>query len=102
MQEAMRALRDKIAVGWSVFIVDHRSANEGRTGVVTKVEDIGVEVLVRRPWESQGRKFPTTWMFWAGSDREATGTVVRVYRTPPEHTGLPRVLVLTYVFEPPR
>lgn len=102
MQEAMRALRDKIQVGWTVFVVDHRDFNESRTGVVTKVEDSGAEICVRKPWESQGRTFPTTWVSWTGSDREAKYTIVRVYQTPPKGSDKSRVLALTYVFEPPR
>lgn len=98
----MSDLRSEITEGWKVKIIDHDYGANGRDDVtVTEVTDEGLTLTAKRPWTSQGRSFRTMDFTWAG-DREIDGRTVRLYRTPPAHTGKPRVLIKTFEFAPPR
>lgn len=101
--EAMAALRSEITTGWRVQIVNHDYIADSRDDVtVTSVHDDGTMVLTpRKPWASQGRKFPHMSFAWTG-DLEVNGRTVRLYHTPPPHTGKSRRLIKTFVFTPPR
>lgn len=97
----MAALRAEITVGWTVKIIDHDYLNDSRDDVtVTEVHEDGLTLHAKRAWSSQGRKFPTMRYGWGG-DREVTGRTVRLYHTPPPHTGKSRRLIKTFVFAPP-
>jgi hypothetical protein len=61
----------------------------------------GLVLTPRKPWASQGRKFPTMNFTWDG-DRVIDGNRVRLFHTPPRHTGKTRRLIKTFVFSPPR
>lgn len=95
-------LRNEITPGWTVKITDHDYLNDSRDDVtVHLVESDGSLILrAKRPWSSQGRKFTNMIFEWDG-DREVSGRTVRLYHTPPPHTGKSRRLVKTYEFAPP-
>lgn len=99
--EAMAALRAEIAEGWTVRITDHDYLNDSRDDVtVTEVHQNGLILTPKQGWSSQGRGFSSTAFTWDG-DMEVTGRTVRLYRTPPPHTGKSRRLIKTYTFTPP-
>lgn len=98
-------LRDEITVGWTVKITDHDYLNNSRDRVtVTTVTDNGLTLTPKRPWSSQGRRYPTMHFTWDdnGDRHEIDGHTVRLYRTPPPHTGKSRRLIKTFEFAPPR
>lgn len=100
--EALAALKAEITVGWRVKIIDHDNIADSRDEVtVTEVHDNHLVLRSKRPWSSQGRSFPTMDFRWIG-DEEADGRTVRLYTTPPPHTGKPRRLIKTFVFTPPK
>lgn len=103
MSEAVQELRAKVQVGWRVKIVDHDYLNDSRDDVlVTEVRDNGVVLTPKKPWTSQGRKFPFMVLDdWDGEEAEVDGMRIRIFHTPPERTGKPRRLVKTFVFIPP-
>lgn len=102
---ALAALREQITTGWTVditggYLVDDR---EG-----ARVEQGPNDTLIfrpRRPWSSQGRKFPTMTFTWDG-DMEADGHTVRLYHTATGTTSRSwkgqRQVVRTFRFHPPR
>lgn len=104
--EALATLRSQITVGWKVKITDHDYLNDSRDDVtVTAVHDDAHILTPRRPWSSQGRKFPHMSFTWSG-DLEVDGRTVRLYRTATSITSRSypgqRQLVKTFVFTPPR
>lgn len=99
--DPLTALRAEITAGWTVDITDHDYLGDSREGArVDQVTDDGLIIRPRHPWSSQGRSFPFTSFTWDG-DREADGHTVRLYHTPPPHTGKSRRLIKTYRFRPP-
>lgn len=100
--EALAALRAEITVGWTATITDHDYGNDSRDDVtVSAVREDHLILRPKRPWSSQGRSFPTMTVRWDG-DREVSGRTVRLYHTPPPHTGKSRRLIKTFTFAPPR
>ena len=100
--EALTALRAEIIAGWRVKITDHDHLNDSRDEVtVIEVRYNRLILRPKRPWSSQGRSFPTMDFLWGG-DKEAVGNTVRLYHTPPPHTGKPRRLIKTFEFFPPK
>ena len=99
----MDRLRIEIEVGWKVRIIDHDHASEGRDDVtVTEVTADGATLTPKRPWTSQGRRLETMRFRWNTGDRVIQGRTMWFYYTPAPHTGKPRRLVKTFIFEPPR
>lgn len=100
--EALAALKAEITVGWRVKITDHDYLNDSRDDV-TVTEVVGDEMILRprESWSSQGRKFPIMSFTW-DTDMEVDGRTVRLYHTPPPHTGKSRRLLKTFVFTPPK
>lgn len=102
--DRIAALATEIATGWTVDITDHDYLNDSRDGA--RVEKVTDNILVLRPrhaWSSQGRKFPQMNFTWDATDLEVQedGHTVRLYRTPPPHTGKSRRLIKTFRFHPP-
>lgn len=98
---AEAVLRAEITVGWTVRITDFDYLAGSRDDVtVTAVHASGLTLRTKRPWSSQGRRFPTMNFTWDG-DRRVTGRKVNLYHTPPPHTGRSRRLTKTFVFSPP-
>ncbi|MFK0179644.1 hypothetical protein ACIQVR_27160 [Streptomyces xanthochromogenes] len=96
----MQKLRNAIQDGWIVHITDHDYLDDSRDAVVENVTSSGMTLRLSKPWTSQGRKFPTMEFSWDG-DRSVEGTTVRLYHTPPRHTGKSRRLIKTFEFTPP-
>lgn len=109
---ALDTLRAEVTVGWRVKIINHDYINDSRDAVtVIAVSDEGVTLKPKHPWSSQGRSFPTMNFTWredeeetvtGRNDQEVDGRTVRLYHTPPPHTGKSRRLIKTFVFSPPR
>lgn len=100
--EALSVLRAEITVGWCVKIIDHDYIADSRDNVtVTAVHDNHLVLRPKRAWSSQGRGFQTMHFTWDG-DMEADGRTVRLYHTPPPHTGKSRRLIKTFIFTPPK
>lgn len=100
--DALAVLRAAITPGWTVDIIDHDYMPDSRSAV--RVDRVSADRLILRPalpWSSQGRKYPTMSLTW-DSDLVADGYTVRLYRTPPPHTGKSRRVVKTFTFHPPR
>lgn len=98
----MDALREQIKPGWTVKIIDHDYGNDSRDDVtVEQVASWGMTLRPKKPWSSQGRSFPTMTFPWNGEGKEVSGLCVRLYHTPPPHTGKSRRLVKAFVFSPP-
>lgn len=96
------ALSAEITTGWTVDITDHDYLADSREGAtVERIIDGDLILKARRPWHSQGRSFPHMSFTWTG-DLEVDGHTVRLYRTPPPHTGKSRRLVKTFRFHPPK
>lgn len=99
---ALAALRREITTDWTVVITDHEHSLESRDLVaVTEVREHSLTLVPARPWLSQGRKFPFMIFAWDDPDMEVTRRTVRLYHTPPPHTGKYRRLIKTLVFYPP-
>lgn len=99
--DALTTLRSEITAGWTVTITDHDYCNNSRDNVtVSAVHQNGVILTPEKGWSSQGRGFSSTAFTWDG-DMEVTGRIVRLYHTPPPHTGKSRRLIKTFVFTPP-
>jgi len=95
------ALAAEVQVGWTVDITDHDHLADSREGAaVERIIDGDLILKARRPWNSQGRSFPHMSFTWTG-DLEADGHTVRLYHTPPPHTGKSRRLIKTFRFHPP-
>lgn len=102
--EALAVLRSEIAVGWRVKITDHDYLNDSRDDVtVTEVQNDHLILCPKRAWSSQGRRYPTMMFSWDDDDddQEVDGRVIRLYHTPPPHTGKSRRLIKTFTFAPP-
>lgn len=100
---ALEDLAKEIQPGWRVDITDHDYIADSRDDAeVTTVRENAVELTPKRPWSSQGRNFSSTILTWDDKDAEVSGRTVRLYHTPPPHTGKARRLITTYTFKPPR
>lgn len=100
--EALAALKAEIAEGWQVKIINHDYITDSRDNVtVTEVGEDGLRLAAKPGWSSQGRGFRHMDFTWGG-DTEVTGRSVRLFHTPPPHTGKSRRLVKTFTFSPPR
>lgn len=98
----LEKLQAEVQVGWTVKIVDHDHLNDSRDDVtVDEVRPDGLTLRAKKPWSSQGRKYPTMNFTWANKD-EVDGHRVRLYHTPPARTGKARRLIKTFVFTPPK
>lgn len=98
-------LASEIQKGWRVKIIDHDYLNDSRDDVeVTSVYEDRVVLTSKRFWHSQERRFTTTVLGWRvdPASMEVEGRTVRIYHTPPPHTGKSRRLIKTYIFMPPR
>lgn len=100
--EALETLRREITAGWKVEITDHDYLSDSRDNV-TVIEVRANHMILRpnQPWSSQGVKRTTMTFTWGG-DQVVDGRTVRLYHTPPPHTGKSRRLVKTFVFSPPK
>ena len=100
---ALDTLKAEITAGWRVKITDHDYISDSRDDVtVTEVSEDGSLMLTpKRPWSSQGGTLTFMWFTWSG-DKEVTGRKVRLYHTPPPHTGKSRRLIKTFIFSPPK
>lgn len=103
MSVSLRKLYTDIRPGWTVKIINHDHLSDSRDDVTVHVVQVDGSLILRtgRPWSSQGRKFTNMLFTWSG-DRVITGRTVRLYHTPPPHTGKSRRLIKTFVFTPPR
>jgi hypothetical protein len=98
----LEKLMDSVEVGWKVRIIDHDLASESREDcTVTEVSSGGWVITPKNPWGSQGRKF-TSVLVTLNGDVSVKGFTLSLYRTPPAHTGKPRVIARSYIFEAPR
>lgn len=99
--EALAALRSEIIAGWRVKIIDFDYINDSRDDVT--VIEVRADHLILRSkegWASQERGFPAMTFSWGG-DMQVDGRVIRLYHTPPPHTGKSRRLIKTFAFAPP-
>lgn len=107
MHLALTNLAAQVTTGWTVDITDHFNLSECRDGAAVEVDGDRLTFRPRKPWASQGRKFPTMSLTWWDADRdiEVNGPEVRVYRTATGTTSRSykgqRQLVKTYRFHPP-
>lgn len=110
MGDDLTTLKAEVEVGWKVKITNHDYLDDSRDDVtVAEVHDGHLILRPKRPWSSQGRQFATMEFAWdeaeegvtGSSDQKVSGRTVRVYHTPPPHTGKSRRLVKTFVFSPP-
>ena len=97
--------RPDVRIGWKVRILDNDYLNDSRDDVtVTHVSDVGVTLRPRRPWGSQGRKFPTMDVSW--ERLEWHGNTARLYRVATSITSRSypgqKQLVKVFEFSPPR
>lgn len=97
--------RPDVREGWTVVITDHDYLNDSRDNVtVTDVREDGATLRPRRPWSSQGRRFPTMNITW--TRLEWSGNTARLYTMPTGITSRStpgvRRLIKTFAFAPPR
>lgn len=92
---ALRALIERVQVGWRVEAYS-TGRNEGASsGVITSlVDDLyrsgpGWIRTLDKPVSSQGRRFTTGYGHWPveGDNFEVEGNTLREYRNPPPHLG---------------
>lgn len=99
---AVRALAAQITTDWTVDITDHDYLSDSRDGAaVVMVDADGIRMQPKRPWFSQGRTFTVGSLSWNDGDWQVDGHVLRLYHTPPPHTGKSRRIIKTYRFYPP-
>lgn len=104
----LEELREQIAEGWKVRIIDHDYGSEGRDDCeIREVEKGGFVIVPKKPWSSQGVKFTFRHFIWETTNElVADGLKIHVYVMPTAITSRStpgvRRLSKTYVFTPPR